>query len=50
MLLVESVILVPQIPFQDTAALPKGTMIHEFEIICRESAIRDRLRLGAGPE
>ena len=49
LLLVGSVIFVPQIPFQVTAALPKGKIIHEFEIIFRESTIRDRVRLGAGP-
>jgi hypothetical protein len=46
---VGSVILVTQIPFQVTAALPKGETIHELEIIYRESTIRNRVRLGAGP-
>jgi hypothetical protein len=48
LLLVGPVLLVLQIPFRGTAALPKE-IIHELEIICYESTIRDSVRLGAGP-
>ena len=46
---VGSMIFVAQIPFGVTAALSKGEILHEFEIIGRESIIRDRVRLAASP-